>query len=131
MNVLLTILIIAGGAFNLGFGIYHLTFWKTYRWSTDLPKISRLNQSVVQIINLCLAFMIFAMAFLSFFYFNDLIATALGNVLLFIMFMFWLLRMVEQVIFFGTKNRTAILFTFIFLAGSLLYLAPFILVLIS
>ena len=128
MDEAIFILVIIGGIFNLGFAIYHSTFWKVFRWKQELAKISRLNRNVVQIINLCLTYILLAMAFISFVYTRDLINTSFGNIILLIIFLFWFLRMIEQVLYFGFKNKMSIVFTLIFLLGSLLYLVPFILI---
>jgi hypothetical protein len=116
-------LIIAGGVYDLGFAIFHLTFWKAFRWKEDLAKISRLNSGIFQIINLCLTFVFFLMAYISFFHVNDLATTGLGMALLIGFALFWFLRMVEQIIFFGFKRRVSILFTTLFLLGCLIYVA--------
>lgn len=127
MENLTAALIIAGGIFNLGFAVFHLFFWKLFRWKKELASVSRLNRNIFQIINLCLTFMIFFMAYVSFCHLSELLDTGLGNALLIGFSLFWLLRMVEQIIFFGFKNRTSIIFTFLFLLGCLLYAVPLIL----
>lgn len=121
-------LIIAGGVYDLGFAIFHLTFWKVFRWKEDLFKISRLNSGIFQIINLCLTFIFFLMAYVSFFHINDLMTTGLGMALLTGFALFWLLRMVEQIVFFGFKRRVSVIFTALFLLGCLIYVAAAVLV---
>jgi hypothetical protein len=121
-------LIIAGGIFNLGFAVFHITFWKVFRWKKELANVSRLNSGIFQIINLCLTFILFFMAYVSFFHINDLMTTALGMAVLIGFALFWLLRMVEQIIFFSLKNRTSVIFTILFLLGCLLYTTAAILV---
>jgi hypothetical protein len=116
-------LIIAGGVYDLGFAIFHLTFWKVFRWKKDLANVSRLNSGIFQIINLCLTFIFFLMAYVSFFHINDLLTTGLGMALLIGFALFWLLRMVEQIIFFTLRKRTSVMFTIVFLLGCLIYVA--------
>jgi hypothetical protein len=116
-------LIIAGGVYDLGFAIFHLTFWKVFRWKKDLANVSRLNSGIFQIINLCLTFIFFLMAYVSFFHINDLLTTGLGMALLIGFALFWLLRMVEQIIFFTLRKRTSVMFTIVFLLGCLIYIA--------
>jgi hypothetical protein len=117
-------LIIAGGVYNLAFAIFHLTFWKVFRWKRDLALISRLNSGIFQIINLCLTLVFFFFAYISFFQINDLLHTGLGNAAIIFISLFWFLRMVEQIVFFGFKKRTSIVFTVIFLLGCVLYAVP-------
>lgn len=117
-------LIIAGGVYNLVFAIFHLTFWKVFRWKQDLALISRLNSGIFQIINLCLTLVFFFFAYISFFQINDLLHTGLGNAAVIFISLFWFLRMVEQIVFFGFKKRTSIVFMVIFLLGCVLYAVP-------
>lgn len=128
MNNAAMALIIIGGVYNLGFAIFHLFFWKVFRWKKDLASISRVNRSIVQILNLCLTFMILFMAYVSFFHIADLMTTALGSATLIAISLFWLFRMIEQLIFFSSKNRSSIYFTCVFALGFLLYLVPFLLI---
>ncbi len=128
MNNAIVALIIIGGIYNLGFTVFHLFFWKVFRWRKDLASISRVNRALMQILNLCLTFMILLMAYVSIFQVHDLIYTNLGNAIVMAISVFWLFRMIEQVIFFGLKNRGSIVFTFIFALGFLLYLVAFLLI---
>ena len=42
--------------------------------------------------------------------------------------LFWFLRMVEQVVFFGIKNSVSLLLAFAFLVGSIIYLLPVLII---
>jgi hypothetical protein len=123
MNVPTTWLFI-GGIFNLGFVVFHLLFWRLFRWKQDLALLTPINRAVMQILNLCLTFMFVVMAYVSFFHATELIATNLGKTLLILFSIFWFLRMIEQVIFFGIQHRASLALTLIFLGGSVIYLMP-------
>jgi len=118
-------IILIGGIYNLGFAIFHLFFWRLFQWKKDLPKLTFINRSVMQILNLCLTFVFLLMAYISFFYVSELRQTNLGKTLLIGFSLFWFLRMIEQVIFFGMRNSISIVLTIIFLLGSVIYLIPF------
>lgn len=47
-------MILAGGVYHVAFAIFHLIFWKLFRWKEDLASLSVINQAVMQILNLCL-----------------------------------------------------------------------------
>ena len=117
-------MIIFGGVFNLGFAIFHLMFWRLFHWKGDLASLTRLNRSVVQILNLCLTFVFLIIAYVSFFHRSELVATSLGNTLLIAFSLFWFLRMVEQIVFFGFKKKMSIVLTLLFLLGGVVYLVP-------
>jgi hypothetical protein len=118
-------IILIGGIYNLGFAIFHLLFWRLFQWKKDLSKLTFINRSVMQILNLCLTFVFLLMAYISFFYVSELRQTNLGKTLLIGFSLFWFLRMIEQVIFFGMRNSISIVLTIIFLLGSVIYLIPF------
>jgi len=117
-------MIFVGGVFNLGFAIYHIMFWRLFRWKEDLASLTLINRSVMQILNLCLTFVFLVMAYVSFFHRPELIQTSLGKTILVAFSLFWFLRMVEQVLFFGVKNKVSVAFTLVFLLGSAIYFVP-------
>ena len=124
MNNLAEISLFAGGLFNLGFTIFHLFFWRLFDWKKDLAHLTPVNRSVMQILNLCLTFMIFLMAYLSLFLPQEMLTTRLGSILLIAFALFWFLRMLEQIFVFEVKSRLSLFFTLIFLVGSLFYVVP-------
>jgi hypothetical protein len=126
MNDLSGTTIMIGGVYNLGFAIFHLMFWRIFRWKKDLSRLTFINRSVMQILNLCLTFMFLVIAYVSFFHSSELVQTNLGKTLLVGFSLFWFLRMIEQVIFFGIRNSISIILTLIFLFGCVIYLVPLI-----
>jgi len=126
MNDLSEVMILIGGFYNLGFAIFHLMFWRLFRWKRDLSSLTFINRSVMQILNLCLTFVFLLMAYISFFNTSELIQTNLGKALLVGFSLFWFLRMIEQIIFFGIRNLISIALTLVFLFGCVIYLIPLI-----
>jgi hypothetical protein len=126
MNDLSEGMILIGGFYNLGFAIFHLMFWRLFRWKRDLSSLTFINRSVMQILNLCLMFVFLLMAYISFFNTSELIQTNLGKALLVGFSLFWFLRMIEQIIFFGIRNLISIALTLVFLFGCVIYLIPLI-----
>jgi len=124
MNNLAEVSLLAGGIYNLGFTIFHLFFWKLFDWKNDLASLTPVNRSVMQILNLCLTFMILVMSYVSLFLPKEMLATNLGRNLLAAFALFWFLRMLEQIFMFEVKNRLSVVFTLIFLLGSILYIVP-------
>jgi len=118
--------ILLGGFYNLGFAIFHLMFWRLFRWKRDLSSLTFINRSVMQILNLCLTFVFLLMAYISFFNASELIQTNLGKALLVGFSLFWFLRMIEQIIFFGIRNLISIALTLVLLFGCVIYLIPLI-----
>lgn len=124
MNDLSEVTILIGGFYNLGFIVFHLMFWKIFQWKKDLSSLTFINRSVMQILNLCLTFVFLVMAYVSFFHIPELVQTNLGRMLLIGFSLFWFLRMIEQVIFFGMRNRVSVILAVIFFFGSIIYMIP-------
>lgn len=116
--------VMAGGIYCLAFAVFHLAFWKIFRWKEDLRSLTFVNRAVYQILNLCLTFAFIVFAVPSLAMPEQMVGTDLGRMLLMLIAVFWLLRAGEQVWFFGLRNRVSIAFFAIFLAGSALYAAP-------
>lgn len=125
MNLSATLLF-AGGIYHLAIAVFHLFFWRIFRWKEDLASLTRINRAIVQILNLCLTFLFFVMAYVSFFHSAELLSTSLGRTILASIALFWILRLILQVTFFGARHRLSILFIVIFLVGIVLYLIPFL-----
>jgi hypothetical protein len=116
----------AGGLFSAAIAIFHLTFWKLFRWKSELARLGPLNRAVVQVLNLALTFLFVALAWVSLVHRQELVATALGQSLLGWIAAFWWLRAVAQLVFFGWKPLSVAFFA-LCLAGGSLYLAPLVL----
>lgn len=117
------ILIYIGGFYCLAFAIFHLAFWKLFDWKCELPKLKPVNRGVLQVLNLRLTYVLLVVAFVSFFFADDLLNTNLGKVILGATSLFALMRAIEQAIFWEFEKIGAIFFA-IFLIGAGIYAAP-------
>lgn len=113
--------------YNLGFVVFHLMFWKIFRWKEDLSSLTPINRSVMQILNLRLTYMFLVMAFVLFAFQSEIMTTRLGQMLLIAFSVFWFMRSMEQVIFFGIKNKISNGLLVVFLIGGVIHLLPVIL----
>ena len=80
----------------------------------------------MQVLNLRLTYVFLFFAFVSFYFNDELPASDLEKTVLAAIGLFWLVRAIEQIAFWGLKSKTSIGFFFVFLAGALIYFAPFI-----
>lgn len=117
-------MILAGGVFSAAFAVFHLFFWKLFRWKTELAKLTALNRAIVQVLNLCLTFVFVIFAYVSFAHTQELLGTELGRALLLLIALFWFLRALEQIVFFGIRKAVSVVFFLLFLAGGCLYALP-------
>ena len=116
-------LLAAGGILTAAFAVFHLGFWKLFRWKTDLAKLTALNRAVMQVLNLCLTFAFVIFAYISFAHASELLDTGLGKSLLLLIAVFWYLRAIEQIWFFGLRKPLSVVFFVVFIAGGSLYAA--------
>jgi hypothetical protein len=123
-----TTLLIIGGIYNLAFAVFHILFWKIFRWKADLRSLTRTNRCIMQILNLRLIYVFIVFAVASLCFPESLLSTGLGKFVLFSISLFWLVRAIEQVIFFGFRNWVSFALFVVFAIGGILYLVPAIVV---
>jgi hypothetical protein len=116
-------LIYIGGFYCVVFAIFHLAFWKLFDWKSELPKLKSVNQGVMQVLNLRLTYVFLVVAFLAFFFADDLISTNLGKVILGAVSIFALMRAFEQLIFWKIE-KIGIAFFITFLIGAIIFALP-------
>ena len=119
-------MILIGGIYNVAFAIFHLMFWRLFRWKKDLVSLNIVNRGVMQILNLCLTFVFLIFAYISIFHSLELLTTNIGKSLLLLISVFWFLRAIEQIIFFRLKKKASVALFVVFIVGVMIYLYPFI-----
>lgn len=118
------LIIYIGGLHSLGFAIFHMFFWKLFKWDTDLEPISKPNKAIIQIANLRLIYIFLFFSFICFFFTKELYSTRLGKAFLVGSSLFWLGRAIEQFIFLNVNHFLIHLLTFLFILGSILFALP-------
>jgi len=117
-------LIKAGGFYNIILVLFHLFFWRIFNWEQDLRSVSSLNRSIMPVVNLSLTFVFVIFAYISLVHSTELLTSPLGNSLLILIALFWLIRSLLQVIFFKLDHWLSSAFLCYFLAGAALYGIP-------
>ncbi|MRG43768.1 hypothetical protein GFS24_01515 [Chitinophaga sp. SYP-B3965] len=115
-----TLILYIAGIYSLGFAIFHMLFWKAFRWKEDLQHLRSVNRAIIQILNTRIIYFLLLCAFLCFFFADELLATRLGQVMLIGIALFWAGRTVEQFIFL----RAYYVLTAIFILGTMLFSLP-------
>lgn len=115
------VLIASAGLFNLAFAIVHLFFWRLFRWPEQLPRLSAVNAGIVQVLNLCLTYLL-AIAGLACLLFPLSMGTSeLGRFLLLALTGFWIARAIFQPMFFGLAHAVSVTLFVMFIAGAALH----------
>jgi hypothetical protein len=115
-----------GGFYQIAFLVFHAMFWRLFKWKRELPKLNHINGAIMQVLNLCLMFCFLVFGYVSLFHTSELITSAIGRVLLLFMALFWMVRAIEQLVFFSSKRPLSIAMFVLFLFGFCLYAYPFI-----
>jgi len=113
----------AAAGYNLALTVFHLGFWRIFRWREELPKLHLVNRGVMQVMNCMLIFVFLSMAVLQVVYAAEFTGTSLGRGLLLFMAGFWIVRAILQPVFFRRTAVVSWVFFLVFLAGAVLHAA--------
>ena len=113
-----------GGVYCVALVLFPVSLWKIFAWAEQLPRLNRLNQAIMQVLNLSLTFVFGILAYLSFAHADALLNTELGRVFLGALALFWLFRSVLQVVFFKLEHWGGWAFLALFQSGALIYGVP-------
>ncbi len=108
--------------------VFHVLFWKLFRWKQELIKLSDVNRAVMQVLNLCLMWVFLIFAYVSIFHADELLTTGLGKSVLIGMVLFGIFRSVEQVIFFNLKDIRSKFVLFVAMIGTAIYAIPLVII---
>jgi hypothetical protein len=116
----------AAAGYNVALALFHLGFWRMFRWREELPKLHPVNQGVMQVMNLMLAFVFLVFSALLVLNAAEMTGSRLGRSLLAGMMLFWLVRAALQFPFWRSQPAaTNAAFTVLFLLGAGLHALAF------
>ena len=117
-------LIRVGGLFNIALVLFHLSFWRVFKWREDLQNLTALNSAIMQVLNISLIVVFAIFSYVSIGHTQALLSTPLGHSLLVLMALFWFARAFQQILFFGLRHPVSWLFLAVFTTGGVLYAVP-------
>ena len=97
--------IYAAAGYNVALALFHLGFWRMFRWPEELPKLHPANRGVMQVMNIMLIAFLLLMAGIQVLAPAELAATRTGRLLLAGLAGCWILRAVLQPIFWRTLPK--------------------------
>ncbi len=118
------VLIRIAGLHSLAFALFHLAFWRIFRWRDTLRDATVANRAILQILNLRLTYVLLGVAVLCFAFTAELHGTALGRALLLGMSLFWAGRTIEQWVFLRINRPFVRVLTALFVLGAVLFALP-------
>ena len=89
----------------MALALFHLCFWRIFRWRDELAKLHPVNRGVMQVLNIMLTFFFLSAAALQLGWADEMGRTSLGRALLVVLIAFWVLRAVLQPLFWKTTSR--------------------------
>ncbi|MGH8082586.1 MAG: hypothetical protein ACREP7_18565 [Lysobacter sp.] len=116
--------ILLGALHSLAFAIFHMAFWKLFRWRETLRTATVADRAILQILNLRLIYVFLGIAALCFAFTEQLHSTALGRAVLLGMSLFWVGRTIEQFVFLRVNRLAVHVLTALFVLGAAIFAMP-------
>lgn len=99
--------IYAAAGYDVALAVFHLGFWRMFRWKEELPKLHPVNRGVMQVLNIMLTAFLLLMAAVLVLNAAEITTTAIGRLLLAGLTALWILRAILQPIFWNTQPKAA------------------------
>ena len=93
------LMVVTGSIMLLVLGVFHGAFWELFDWGNELPKLSRDNESLVQMMNICTITYLISMGIILFISRSDIADSRVGRLLLLSLSVFFAVRLVLEFIF--------------------------------
>jgi len=111
------------GLYSLAFAVFHIGFWKIFKWNGELRKLSFANKGIMQILNVQIIYYFLFVAFVCFYFPTELLASKPGNIFA-SSSLFWFIRTIQQFVFLRTNHYKVHILTIIFVIGTILFMLP-------
>ncbi len=93
--------VIASAIFNLLIVILHISFWEMFNWKEELQKVTMENSVVVQMMNLFIILLVFAVTFILIRFRKNVVDTFMGRIFILMIAFLYLGRLVMEFVFPG------------------------------
>ncbi len=103
------IILYAGGVVNLLLAVGHMFFWKLLNWGEELPRLSPINQGVLQLANIIIIFTILYFSVMSFVMARRKVVDIFGKSLIIQIAGFYALRLFLGYPFFGFNGEELVI----------------------
>lgn len=117
-------LYIIGGVLHLLFAAFHGFFFKMFDWQTTLSPLSPTDRAIMLVLNNAAIVLFLGMAVISFMFARELADTKVGKAVSIFVAAFFLIRAIEQPIYFGMADAGDIVIFGLCTLVGILYLVP-------
>jgi hypothetical protein len=116
-----------GGIIHILVALLHLAFWWILGWKEQLPLLSDENSAVLQVLNIHVIYVALLFATVSMSYTAQLVSSTIGRFICGSIAGFWLLRGVNEFVFWGLKSAASWISLLICFVVAALYVVPLVL----
>lgn len=118
------IVLLLCAAHSLALAVFHVAFWRLFRWPESLRTTTLPNRAILQIVNVQLIWLFLCVAALCLWFPGQLRGTALGNAVLAGMSGFWVLRLAQQFVLLRVRHPLVRILSAVFALGAVLFAWP-------
>lgn len=111
------------GFYNFFLAVFHVLFWRIFKWKETLIKGTKANAIATQIMNIQLIYLFLFMSVVYLVFPQELLNSDIGYVLLVGYAGFWFVRFIQQFIFLKTRGVfVVIMLHLLFFFGAAIHL---------
>ena len=111
-------------AHSLALAVFHMAFWRLFRWPATLRETTFANRAILQIANVQLIWVFLGVAALCLWFPAELRGTPLGRTVLTGMSGFWIVRLIQQAVFLRVNHPLVHALSVVFAVGAALFAWP-------
>ena len=109
---------------SLALALFHVAFWRLFRWPATLRETTFANRAILQIANVQLIWVFLGVAALCLGFPAELRGTPLGRAVLAGMSGFWIVRLLQQAVFLRVNHPLVHTLSVVFAVGAALFAWP-------
>ena len=121
---MMEIIVQIGAIYLILLVVFHLFFWKLFRWETQLQKVSSINRGVMQVLNISITLIFVGFAFILLKHTGEILTTGIGNSFLGVLMVLLILRAAQQIVFFKMNYYISQALFAYFVLGAILFGIP-------
>ncbi len=121
-----TVLLKIGAIYHLFFAVFHLFWPKLFKWDEELKTLGPINKILLPIMSGLFVYIYLVIFFISMFCGAEFISGPHGKFFLLSVALFWVIRTIMQLKYTDIREKDALVFFIIFIAGVFLYSVPLI-----
>ena len=111
-------------AHSFALALFHVAFWRLFRWPATLRDTTFANRAILQIANVQLIWVFLGVAALCLWFPAELRGTPLGRAVLAGMSGFWIVRLIQQAVFLRMNHPLVHALSVVFAVGAALFAWP-------